>query len=128
MKVTPLGSVPTSFLFFGGWLTFCLVLLVLGLLFPASVRADAGPIPTLTPTATWTPLPTLTPTFLPTWTPTPITAITVQVTPPLSQATEIPQPEEGGGLGGLVCWPLALGLILVIILVTLILFGRGRFT
>jgi hypothetical protein len=102
----------------------CAVLVVLGAFRPEAARADAGPVPTRTPTATRTPEPedtaepSLTPTQSPTATftvipsPTPILEVE-EVVPPAVVATPTPVP-GGGSL--FACWPIALIVILAVII------------
>jgi hypothetical protein len=118
-----------------------LLSLVMGL--PQSVRADAGGIPTRTPTRTATLLPTATLTLIPTATqasndqtliePTalPVGDITptVDLAPLLGllQTPQAPTPLPASGIKPpltLLCWPFALGFILLAILASLWLLGR----
>jgi hypothetical protein len=116
-----------------GWILFLLLVLILaGLIIGRfeTGRADGGVVPTITPTST--PTFTLTPTATATNTPLPTTAVIatqenlvlvstpteappypiVNKQPPLIIATEAPARNSITPL----CWPFAIGFILVIIL------------
>ena len=108
------------------------VLIVLvGLAFTGQARADGGGFVTPTPTSTNTPTPTETPT--PTNTPEPTQEILPTLTSPVigelvtgtapSLIIGTPVPDEAQGGLGLVCWPFAIGLILLIIIIATVLIG-----
>lgn len=95
----------------------------------APALADAGGFPTPTPTVT--PLPTIT--LTPTWTPVPTvfptsallappspTALVIEIPP--AQAASTRQPVTGLSLSGILCWPFAIGFLVIAVLVATIIF------
>lgn len=107
-------------------LTMILGLLILWLGLPLPALADGGGFPTDTPTVTITPSPTITPTSTVTIAPT----LTATVTPfPLQPDLQI-QPIEPTPVpparpsAGILCWPFAVVLILIVVILSTWLFRR----
>jgi hypothetical protein len=109
---------------------FVLALLLFGAV-PQQASADGGAWPT--PTATVTPKPVVvpTPTPFPVVFPTPTTIgfplgatqpPGAQVVAPTLQPTPAPKPSRFSGLA--LCWPFALGFILIVIIASIVLIGR----
>lgn len=107
-------------------LAVILGLLILWLGIPLPALADGGGFPTATPTVTITPSPTITPTGTTTLAPTPTATVTpfplqpdLQVQP--IEPTPVPSARPSAGI---LCWPFAVVLILIVVILSTWLFRR----
>jgi hypothetical protein len=111
------------------WLVLVVVVCIAGGAFITTARADGG-VPA---TPTFPPLPTLTPTpiplFFPTITPPVEPYPSVEQSLPMlfaTQAVVTPTPAAPATrFSGLICWPFAVGLLLVAVLVSSFFIRRG---
>lgn len=108
----------------------CLVLILGWLIFwlgiPLPALADGGEFPTSTPTVTITPSPTITPTGTTTIAPTPTATVTpFPLQPDLQEQPIEPTPvPPARPSAGILCWPFAVVLILIVVILSTWLFRR----
>jgi hypothetical protein len=107
-------------------LALILVWLIFWLGIPVPSLADGGEFPTSTPTVTITPSPTITPTGTTTIAPTPTATVTpFPLQPDLQEQPIEPTPvPPARPSAGILCWPFAVVLILIVVILSTWLFRR----